>query len=247
MKWTEAEKSDVSRFQPGMILKFHQNQKGIKRGESFRICESENDKVFMESTGGKRSPVPLERVKHFSVYGEQPLDLAVGDRIRITENGRAKDGKFRLDNGRLATLKGFTRSGDLIMENGKVIDKNYGHLTHGYCVTSYAAQGKTVDTVILSLGSQSNGAINARQFYVDASRGRHRLMAFTDDKETLRQAVQRPAERIAATELIQNQPHLEVIKRARRQDYLKQRQQTIKPNLSRYRGRHRERERGMSL
>lgn len=217
LKWTSAEKTDAARYEPGLLVKFHQNVSsqdgGMTRGDIFRVKEAREGGVLMTSPQGRTCLLPMEKAKHFSVYRESKLDVAVGERIRITENGRAQDGKYRLDNGRLATVKKITLDGDLVLENGRVIDHAFGHLTHGYAVTSYAAQGKTVDTVILSMGSQSAPAMNARQFYVDASRGRHQVMAFTDDKKALRTAVQRPAERVSATEMMQKQRMQEHLQR----------------------------------
>jgi hypothetical protein len=36
---------------------------------------------------------------------------------------------------------GFTRRGDIIVDHGWVIDRDFGHLTHGYVLTSHASQG----------------------------------------------------------------------------------------------------------
>ena len=178
--------------------------------------------ILLFDTKGEIRRLPIEHADRFEVYQLGSMGLTKGDRLRITENGRALDGKYRLNNGKLFTLAGFTREGDLRLDNGKIVPRAYGHLDYGYCVTSYAAQGKTVDEVILALSENASGAINTREFYVDASRGKHRLIAFTDDKAYLRQAVQRPAERRLATEVWpehlsrhQNLIHLEAYMRQR--------------------------------
>ena len=55
----------------------------------------------------------LGKVKpqHFAVYREEEIKLAVGDIVRITTNGRDVTGKHRVDNGRIDTIRGFTRDG----------------------------------------------------------------------------------------------------------------------------------------
>jgi len=73
--------------------------------------------------------------------------LSVGDRVRITAGGKTKDGNHRLSNGSLMTVAGFTKRGDIIVDHGWVIDRHFGHLSHGYVVTSHASQGVTVDKV----------------------------------------------------------------------------------------------------
>ena len=74
----------------------------------------------------------------------------------MTVNGKTKDGKHRLDNGALLTVRGFTREGDLVDDRGWVIARDFGHLAHGYTVTSHASQGKSVDKVLIG---QSAGLV----------------------------------------------------------------------------------------
>lgn len=54
------------------------------------------------------------------------------------------------------------------------LPNDVGHIQHGYVATSHAAQGKTVDRVLIAMGSESVPAISAEQFYVSVSRGRDR-------------------------------------------------------------------------
>src|SRR5690606_25873668 len=75
------------------------------------------------------------------------------------------------------------------------------HLAHGYCVTSHASQGKTVDDVIICESSMSFPAASLEQFYVSASRGRQRLKIFTDDKQALKDAIRRTCARKAASDI----------------------------------------------
>jgi hypothetical protein len=83
-----------------------------------------------------------------------------------------------------------------------VIPENYRTFTHGYAVTSHAAQGKTVDEVLVVASSRSLPAINQQQFYVSISRGRDACRVFTDDAEMLRSHVTRSSARLAAVEVV---------------------------------------------
>src|SRR5262249_48885155 len=87
-----------------------------------------------------------------------------------------------------------------------VVAKDYGTLSHGYVVTSHAAQGKTVDTVLIALGSESLAAANREQFYVSVSRGREAVKLYTDDKEAVKASVKLSAARLSATEMMQGEP-----------------------------------------
>ena len=89
----------------------------------------------------------------------------------------------------------------MVLADGRVIPENYRTFTHGYAVTSHAAQGKTVDEVLVVASSRSLPAINQQQFYVSISRGRERCRVFTDDAEMLRSHVTRSSARLAAVEV----------------------------------------------
>jgi ATP-dependent exoDNAse (exonuclease V) alpha subunit len=147
-------------------------------------------------------PLPLSEAARFQLFKPGEIALAKGDLIRITRNGKSKDGKHALNNGATFTVKGFTRSGDIVLANGWTVAKHFGHLTHGYVVTSYASQGKSVDRVFIGQSSQSFPASSREQFYVSASRGELQATIFTDDKEALLEAVDNSDERLSATELV---------------------------------------------
>ena len=133
------------------------------------------------------------------------LALAVGDRVRVTAGGKTKDGKHRLSNGSLFTVQGFTKRGDIIVDHGWVIDRDFGHLTHGYVVTSHASQGETVDKVFIGMSSESFPATNQRTAYVAVTRGKEQALIFTDDKEGLLKAMSRPDDPLSATEFAESQ------------------------------------------
>ena len=144
------------------------------------------------------------------MYRPAQLALATGDRVRITAGGKTKDG-HRLSNGSLLTVQGFNKQGDIIVDHGWVIDRDFGHLTHGYAVTSHAAQGVTVDKVFVGLSSESFPATDQRTAYVALTRGKEQAVIFTDDRIALLKAVSRPDDPLSATKLseaAQQEEHL---------------------------------------
>jgi hypothetical protein len=197
---TEPEKSDATNYEPGNLLQFHENAPGHVKGSRMTVRVGEK--------------LPLQTPDRFEVYRPTQLKLAVNDRVRVTVNGKTKDGGHRLKNGALFTVKAFTQQGDLVVDHGWVISKDFGHLAYGYVVTSHASEGKTVDKVYIGESSQSFAATNQRSFYVPVTRGREQAVIFTDNKENLLKAVQKRDEPISATELA----HL-----ARRRSPLRQR------------------------
>src|SRR5207253_1117573 len=71
----------------------------------------------------------------------------------------------------------------------------------GYCVTSHASQGDTVDKIFAAISSQSLPATNERTAYVSLTRGREQAVVFTDDRKELLKAAGRPDDPMSATEL----------------------------------------------
>ena len=183
---TQAERGEAASYAAGDMLQFHQNAKGFKNGQRLVV--------------GDR-PLPLAEAARFQAYRPEAIRLAAGDRLRVTANGRTADGRHRLNNGALYTVKGFTPAGDVVVDNGWVIGRDFGHVAHGYVVTSHASQGKTVDKVLIGQSQQSLPASDRQQLYVSVSRGREQAVIFTDDKAALREAAARDRERLTATEV----------------------------------------------
>lgn len=184
---TEGERRDPLNYNPGDVLVFHQNAKGFRKGQ--RVVVSSD-------------PLPLDQADKFQLFRPGSLPVAPGEKLRITRNGKTADERGDLNNGTRCTVAGFTPNGAIRLTNGKTIGEDYGHLAHGYVVTSHASQGKTVKRVFIGQSSQSFPASSREQFYVSVSRGRKGVTVYTDDKESLLDAVNHSDDRITATELV---------------------------------------------
>ena len=184
---TEAERRDAVNYAPGDVVVFHQNAKGFTKGQRL--------------TAGQ-GPLPLDQASRFQTFHPNVLPLARGDIVRVTRNGMTADGKHRLNNGALYTVKRFSAKGDIVLENGWRIDKDFGHLAHGYVMTSHASQGKSVDRVFIGQSADSLRASSREQFYVSVSRGREHATVYTDDKAALLEAVSHSDDRLSATAFV---------------------------------------------
>lgn len=184
---TDPQKADASNYEPGDLLQFHQNAPGRKKGSRLVVAEG--------------AEPPVQYADRFEVYRPAELRLAAGDRVRVTANGWTEDGKHRLKNGMLLTVQRFTPRGDPVVDKGWVIGRDFGHLAHGYAVTSHAAQGKTVSKVFAGISSQSFPATTQRTAYVAWTRGKEQVVVFTDDKKELLKAVKRPDQPLSALDL----------------------------------------------
>ena len=202
--WTDAQKGDARNYESGMVVEFHQNAKGFTRGDKAVVTESENG-LILQKQDGARAALPVDKADRFEVYRTGEVALAEGDRIRITRNalvkGEGKAKTTRLNNGDIFTVEGFTKEGDIRLEKGKLLPKEFGHFSLGYVDTSYASQGKTVDRVFIATGNESLPAANQQQWYVSASRGREMAKIYVESKDDVRDAIARTGQRLSAVEL----------------------------------------------
>lgn len=192
---TDAERTDAVNYAPGDVLLFHQNAPGFTRGDRLTVRAGES--------------LPVDQAQRFQVFRASTLNLAAGDVIRITHNGRTADDQHRLNNGALYRVDKFDAAGNLVLDNGWTIADGFGHIAHGYVVTSHSSQGKTVDRVFVGQASESFPASSREQFYVSASRARDQVTVYTDSKADLLEAVAKADDRINATEFINRLPHLQ--------------------------------------
>jgi ATP-dependent exoDNAse (exonuclease V) alpha subunit len=204
--WTEAQKGDGRNYQPGMVVEFSQNAKGFTKGDKAVVVHGGRE-VLLQRQDGAQTPLGIENAERFEVYRTHDVAIGKGDRIRITKNGTLKADKpgrgAKINNGDIFTVEGFTKEGDIRLEKGKLLPRDYGHFTAGYVDTSYASQSKTVDREFVAVGNESRGATNRQQWYVSLSRGREMVKVYVDSKEDVRNAIARGTERMSAVELTQ--------------------------------------------
>lgn len=201
---TEAQRTDAKNYTAGDVVRFHQNAKGgFRKGERVRVLGlSDEGRVLVERKPGETLTLPLSEARQFDLYERREIKLTAGDRVRITQNGTTEDGRSRLLNGTLQTVAGFNYHGHIVLENGQVVGRDFGHLAHGYCTTSHASQGKTVDRVFVAVGPESFAAASREQLYVSVSRGRKSARLYCESKSQLLEAVRGGSQRLSATELV---------------------------------------------
>ncbi|HXR47674.1 MAG TPA: MobF family relaxase [Candidatus Limnocylindrales bacterium] len=197
LSWTEAQKRDSRQYRPGLAVRFHRQKTGFAKDETVEVVAVENDVLKVQRADGSERIFPLgQDAALFDVGEKRKLKVAAGDKLLLQANWRKK-----FVNGELVEVKAI--QGDSVMlADGRVIPESYRTFTHGYAVTSHAAQGKTVDEVLVVASSRSLPAVHQEQFYVSISRGRERCQIFTDDAELLRSHVTRSSARLAAVEVV---------------------------------------------
>ena len=189
---TEAERSDARLLPEGSVVQFMRKSGTFKPGNRVAVTASTR-----EDLAGRASAV--------AVYRPQEIKLAVGDAIRITANGQDISGKHRLNNGAVYAVVDFTDDG-VRLSNGWTIGSDFGHVSHGYTVTSHASQGRTVIRVLVAMPEATFPAVGKEQFYVSVSRGRQQATIYTDSKEGLSEAIHREDARMLAHDLAPKKP-----------------------------------------
>jgi hypothetical protein len=229
LSWTEAQKRDARQYRPGMAIHFHRRGHGFEKGETVAVVAVENDSLKVQRSDGTETFFPLGQGFALCDVGEKrKLKVAAGDKLLLQANAVAVRKHFV--NGELVEVKA-VQGDSILLADGRVIPADYRTFTHGYAVTSHAAQGKTVDEVLLVASSRSLPAINQEQFYVSISRGRERCQIFTDDSDLLRSHVTRSSARLAAVEAMPQRDFLQtILQRGNR--FLKRFRQRISQTLS---------------
>lgn len=214
LSYTEAQKKDHTLYNDGHIIQFHQNVKGFKAGDRYHCIKNEGishmGSVMVKDKEGKEKLLSLDHAPNFQVFEKSNIALCQGDKIRITQNGKSVEDR-KLNNGQIYGVVGFNKKNDIILSNGATLGKDFGNFTHGYCTTSHASQGKSVDRVLIAQSSASFKATSKQQFYVSASRGKQNCSIYTDNAADLRQAINKNADRLTASDIAAKTPKKETL------------------------------------
>jgi hypothetical protein len=169
------------------------------------FCEIKGatDRGVVLVKNGRCSTLSYRYADRIAVAAPSKVEIAAGDRLQLKFNGKSTEGA-PLNNGELVTVRSVRKNCALVVEDEagtrKTLAPSQRLFNRGYAVTSYASQGKTVDTVLVA-DAANPAATNRNQWYVAISRGRKNVVVFTSDKEELRANVQRTGDRKLALEL----------------------------------------------
>ncbi len=157
------------------------------------------DKHLLIEADNRIRPVSFKELDKITVCQPKELSLSAGDRLQLKANDKSQDGR-KLANGELVTVRKIHTDGRIALADGRTLPNDYRQFVRGYAVTSYAAQGKTVDYVLFS-DSAVKAATNEQQWYVTISRGRKGVKVFTADKIQLRQNITHSGHRTLAMDM----------------------------------------------
>jgi conjugative relaxase-like TrwC/TraI family protein len=160
-------------------------KQGLAKGEQYEVIElePESNQITLESSDGSRFKVDPSQCDRKSVYETQQVPVAAGDQLRWTRNDRPKGRR----NGQQFTVDAIDESGMAIARYtdgaSEFIDlQGRQFVDYSLVSTTYAAQGKTADRVLVGLDDSTG----KEGFYVAASRAKYELRIYTDDAAALR-------------------------------------------------------------
>ena len=193
--WTDAQKRLVDHYEPGLQLRFVKATAQFRAGETVAVVEPVGKQLRVQRSDGRAVTfAPGRAPSSFEVGQRREIGIAAGDVLLLRANAPG------FVNGERVTVKAVQRE-RVSLVDGRELPRDYRTFSHGYAVTSHAAQGKTVDEVLVVASSQSFPAVSQEQFYVSISRARERARIYTDDAELLGRRVEDTHTRKAAVEL----------------------------------------------
>jgi len=198
----EAQKRDGRFYQPGQFAYVIKRYGRYAKGDICPIVGT-NEQGVVLIKDGRRSTMSYDHTHRLAIAVEHETDIAPGDRLQLKFNGKSKEG-LAIANGELVTVRDVAADGSVTIEDDRLTVKTLSpqqrFFNRGYAVTSYASQGKTVDTVLVA-DAGCRAATNSNQWYVAISRGRKRVIVFTENKAELRSSIEQSGDRGLALEM----------------------------------------------
>jgi conjugative relaxase-like TrwC/TraI family protein len=190
------ERQDSAHYETGDYLLFHKTYGDIGKSNLLEVVGKDDTHVFLKQND-QTVKMSLKYSSYFNIYKAREQELAEGERLQLKLNGTSQEG-LKIGDGELVTFLGLADEESLRVrdEQGieKTLKKDQAIFNLGYAVTSYEAQGKTVDSVFI-YDSQNKLAINKKEFYVSISKGRKEAKIYTTDKAALKEHVQQQGKR----------------------------------------------------
>ncbi|AWI09657.1 conjugative relaxase-like TrwC/TraI family protein [Ereboglobus sp. PH5-10] len=193
---SEAQKCDARYYTPDARVFFVRDYGRFKRGDCYEVAGADERGVAL-GKDGRTTTISYRYADRFVVVKTRQQELARGDRLLMKFNGDSIEGKA-VRNGELVTICRVLKDKSIRVRDDegtiKTLSAEQRMFVPGYAVTSYASQGKTVDTVLVSHDAEQT-PINRHQWYVGISRARRKVVVFTGDKEALRLNIERESDR----------------------------------------------------
>jgi conjugative relaxase-like TrwC/TraI family protein len=189
------------------IIRYNKGSKvfGINQGDYARVMSTTHadNELTVKLQDGREVTYNPKRLSGVSVYKEANRQFAVGDRIQF----RAPFREANIKNTELGTITNITQGMFTVsLSADRFITfspERFPHLDHGYAVTSYSSQGKTMDRVLVNAETtEPDLLVNQRMAYVAVSRARLDARIYTDSAADLGSVLARRRDKTMALEAL---------------------------------------------
>ncbi len=190
---TGVELKRASSYTSGQVVEVREDYRRaqLARGSQWTVVEAGRNALRVRDAEGRERAIDPAQIK-LQAYDREARALAVGERVRWTENHRAMradhplEAGLRVRNGSGATVEAIAPDGSRISlrtDAGQRIEldtRDGQKLDYAYASTSYSAQGVTVDRVLVHHNIEA-GQHGDRETYVSLTRARDDLVIYTQD------------------------------------------------------------------
>lgn len=194
---TAAQQSCARFYTVGTAIRFNKGYRSLEvaAGDILKVeAVRENQIDLARPDGSIVTFIPAKLSgKGWTVGYFEERELSAGDRIRVTGDIAAKEG--RLSNAQRGTVLSVSdKHVELKMDDGRKVvtldleSKKPLSLDHGYAATGHSAQGLGAKRVLLERYSACRTA-SRREFYTDVTRAKRELVVYTNDRIKLGKSI----------------------------------------------------------
>jgi hypothetical protein len=201
-----ADRTQADSYRIGDTVRFLRSYRrlGIESKSYAQVIDSDaiQNRLTIRTTDGRRLTYDPQQASGVSVYESKVQPFAVGERIHFTANSSA----LGISTRDLGTISKLDNHGNIQVEldKGRKVRWNlneHRHIDYAYAMTSYSAQGTTVDRVLLHINTSDyrlTGLVDQMLAYVGSSRAQSDILIFADDAGQLERSLSRANERVKA-------------------------------------------------
>ena len=179
-------------YRPGQTIQLSVKTPALAKGAQLEVVkpDSRTNTLIARDVYGKEHVIDVARTK-VQAYEREKREFAEGDRIKISENHRlavqGREDGVAVRNGQLAIVEKVSdRTMTLRLGEGEKAQRieierdNNLKAEHAYASTSHAAQGQTVDRVLIHHNTEG-GKHGDRAQYVNITRAREDAVIYTQN------------------------------------------------------------------
>lgn len=209
---TAAQAAQATSYAKGDVLK-----QTAKNGQTAYLTVARIDAgkntVALQSGNGRMVEVSGQQAARMAAYTAQEREFAAGDKVAFFENAKGM-GVKNGESGTVEKIEGRSMTVDVGGKRKEIDLQAYRQIDHGYVMTSFKAQGQTVDRTMVHHNTEG-GMHGQRETYVNATRAQLNTTTYTQDRE---KAGHQAAKAVSKTTATRGGAGIEDKKKGREQD-----------------------------